>query len=177
MYCSGVDTFMEVAGGDAFQVNCRDQPFEALRSASVGGKYPSEKRMHSPPSAARLNPVITTATAPMPVMTRARADGHGAPAGGGHHRSACRHGRRRSPQPRPPRHSPTALARRPAKPRSMGRKRPWLRQLDDIILVTAYHSFGGEVEALQHPHDTPPYPSRRHRLPRITHSWVQNLLF
>src|SRR5256885_4435338 len=27
-----------------------------------------------------------------------------------------------------------------------------------LVSVTAYHSFGGEVEALKHPHDTPPYP-------------------
>jgi len=26
------------------------------------------------------------------------------------------------------------------------------------VSVTAYHSFGGEVEASKHPHDTPPYP-------------------
>ena len=33
----------------------------------------------------------------------------------------------------------------------------WLRECQqDLISVTAYHSFGGGVE---HPHDTPPYPS------------------
>ena len=27
-----------------------------------------------------------------------------------------------------------------------------------LVSVTAYHSFGGEVEGVEHPHDTPPYP-------------------
>ncbi len=27
-----------------------------------------------------------------------------------------------------------------------------------LLLVTAYHSFGGEVGGFEHPHDTPPYP-------------------
>jgi hypothetical protein len=30
---------------------------------------------------------------------------------------------------------------------------PWLSQLDDLVSVTAYHSFGGEVEAS----NTPPH--------------------
>ncbi len=47
------------------------------------------------------------------------------------------------------------------------RKRPWLRQLDDIILVTAYHSFSGEVEASNTPTIRRLTPSRRHQLPRI----------
>src|SRR6266849_5448913 len=39
-----------------------------------------------------------------------------------------------------------------------------------LLLVTAYHSFGGEVGGFEHPHDTPPYPLCRHQLSQIAHS-------
>jgi hypothetical protein len=37
-------------------------------------------------------------------------------------------------------------------------KTSWLAELKTLVSVTAYHSFGGEVEARNTPHDTPPYP-------------------
>src|SRR6516165_12781687 len=37
-------------------------------------------------------------------------------------------------------------------------KAPGGANLITLSWVTAYHSFGGEVEAFEHPHDTPPYP-------------------
>src|SRR6516164_6468181 len=37
-------------------------------------------------------------------------------------------------------------------------KVPGGANLITLSWVTAYHSFGGEVEAFEHPHDTPPYP-------------------
>jgi hypothetical protein len=42
--------------------------------------------------------------------------------------------------------------------------------------VTAYHSFGGEVEAFEHPHDTPPpYPFIPS--PTFAHSSFENRIF
>jgi hypothetical protein len=35
---------------------------------------------------------------------------------------------------------------------------PGCANLITLSWVTAYHSFGREVEAFEHPHDTPPYP-------------------
>src|SRR5262249_56345477 len=37
-------------------------------------------------------------------------------------------------------------------------KVPGCASLITLSWVTAYHSFGGEVEAFEHPHDTPPHP-------------------
>jgi hypothetical protein len=33
-----------------------------------------------------------------------------------------------------------------------------LNQIENLVSVTAYHFFGGEIEASNTPHDTPPYP-------------------
>src|ERR1700687_5957222 len=41
------------------------------------------------------------------------------------------------------------------------RKRPWLRQLDDIILGHGVSLLQWRSGGVKHPHDTPPY-SRRH---------------
>ena len=43
--------------------------------------------------------------------------------------------------------APTALARRCAAPRSAGRQKFRLQEWKPLVSVTAYHSFGGEVEA------------------------------
>src|SRR4051794_38850388 len=43
----------------------------------------------------------------------------------------------------------------------------WLDQLDDIILDHGVSLLRWRSGGLEHPHDTPPHPSRRHQLPRI----------
>src|SRR4051812_46295434 len=43
----------------------------------------------------------------------------------------------------------------------------WLDQLDDIILGHGVSLLRWRSGGLEHPHDTPPHPSRRHQLPRI----------
>ena len=69
-------------------------------------------------------------------------------------------------------------ARRRAKPRSADRQNvPGWASLKTLVSVTAYHSFRWRSGGVEHPHDTPPYPSRRHQLPRIAHSsfrWADN---
>ena len=48
-------------------------------------------------------------------------------------------------------------------------KDSWLNQLDDVILGTAYRSFGGEVEASSTPTICRLSDSRRHQLWAIAH--------
>src|SRR4051812_2539091 len=43
----------------------------------------------------------------------------------------------------------------------------WLDQLDDSILDHGVSLLRWRSGGLEHPHDTPPHPSRRHQLPRI----------
>src|SRR3954469_26031516 len=43
----------------------------------------------------------------------------------------------------------------------------WLDQLDDSILGHGVSLLRWRSGGLEHPHDTPPHPSRRHQLPRI----------
>src|SRR4051794_24741928 len=45
----------------------------------------------------------------------------------------------------------------------------WLDQLDDSILDHGVSLLRWRSGGLEHPHDTPPHPSRRHQLPRIPH--------
>src|SRR5262249_24132300 len=61
--------FLEVAGGDTFEIEDRDQHLEALRAARVGRQDREEKRMRSEPSPTRSRTLgQRTATGPMPVM-------------------------------------------------------------------------------------------------------------
>src|SRR4051812_20085673 len=46
-------------------------------------------------------------------------------------------------------------------------ERGWLDQLDDSILDHGVSLLRWRSGGLEHPHDTPPHPSRRHQLPRI----------
>src|SRR3954462_12174589 len=46
-------------------------------------------------------------------------------------------------------------------------ERGWLDQLDDIILDHGVSLLWWRSGGLEHLHDTPPHPSRRHQLPRI----------
>ena len=43
----------------------------------------------------------------------------------------------------------------------------WLNQLGNIILDHGVSLLRWRSGGLEHPHDTPPHPSRRHQLPRI----------
>src|SRR4051795_791655 len=47
----------------------------------------------------------------------------------------------------------------------------WLDQLDDIILDHGVSLLRWRSGGLEHTHDTPPHPSRRHQLPRIPPMW------
>src|SRR5438067_7981739 len=44
---------------------------------------------------------------------------------------------------------------------------PWLSQLDDVSVGHGVSLLCWRSGGLEHPHDTPPYPSCCHQLPRI----------
>ena len=114
---------LEVAGGDALEVEDRDQHLEALRSARIGRQNRRRKADVLPPSPPRSRTRgHRTATGPMPVMISRSG------------RCPWRTSRRRpssvslsawvlsKPQPRPRPPAPAALARHCVKPRSADRK-------------------------------------------------------
>src|SRR5262249_862882 len=131
-----------------------------LDRRAQGGTIADEKRMRSPPSAARSRTRgQRTATGPMPV-TISRSG-----------KCPWRTNRARPSavslsawSPRKPAISASTAcansARAPLRKISVNGslKVPGCASLITLSWVTAYHSFGGEVEAFEHPHDTPPYP-------------------
>src|SRR5262249_28957999 len=134
-----------------------------------GGKIADEKRMASPPSAARSRTRgQRTATGPMPV-TISRSG-----------KCPWRTNRARPSavslsawSPRKPAISASTAcansARAPLRKISVNGslKVPGCASLITLSWVTAYHSFGGEVEAFEHPTIRRLTPSSRHQLSRI----------
>src|SRR5208282_1251493 len=138
-----------------------------------GGKIADEKRMRSPPLASRSRTRgHRTATGPMPVMISR--------SGRWPWRTSRRWPSSVSLSAWPPRKPATSAstaclnsARAPSRNTSVNGSEnvPGWDSLMILSWVTAYHSFGGEVEASNTPTIRRLTPSRRHQLPRITPMW------
>src|SRR5262249_15683583 len=154
----GDQCFLEVAGGDAFEIEDRDQHLEALRAARVGRQDRRGKAdaigafadTVAHPWAAhrdRTDAGHDFALGQMPVTHQALAAVIGefvdvAAEQGGYFGLD----RLRQQRSRPLRSTSV----------SGSANVPGWESWKTLVSVTAYHSLGGEVEASKHPHDTPP---------------------
>ena len=164
------ERLLEVAGGDALEVEDRDQHFEALRSARIGRQ--NRRRKADALASLRRRGRARAGSAPRPdrcrSRSRARADARGAPAAGGRP-SVSLSAWRLSKAATSASTACVSSARAPLRKTSVSGSAnvPGWESSKTLVSVTAYHSFGGEVEASNTPTIRRLTPSCRHQLSRL----------